>query len=152
KKRRARLVHGDRLTLGDAELQFAIFDEPTRSPSVHDATLASAGTAPSEVTKSASAYGASSTLQQIAGVRKLYEFSEKLMTLKNIDELLEAMLDAVIDVTGAEKGLILLMEEGSGDASTPGTPSKPVIRASRAVKREAIADTTGTISDSIVRR
>jgi pSer/pThr/pTyr-binding forkhead associated (FHA) protein len=28
KKRRARLVHGDRLTLGDAELQFSIFDEP----------------------------------------------------------------------------------------------------------------------------
>src|SRR5690349_8249269 len=28
KKRRARLVHGDRLTLGDAELQFSMFDEP----------------------------------------------------------------------------------------------------------------------------
>src|SRR6476661_9351529 len=28
KKRRARLVHGDRVTLGDAELQFSIFDEP----------------------------------------------------------------------------------------------------------------------------
>src|SRR6266436_430350 len=27
KKRRARLVHGDRLTLGDAELQFNIFDD-----------------------------------------------------------------------------------------------------------------------------
>src|SRR5579871_3906609 len=36
KKRRARLVHGDRITLGDAELQFSIFDEPqapTRAPS-----------------------------------------------------------------------------------------------------------------------
>ena len=31
KKRRARLVHGDRLTLGDAELQFSIFDEPQAS-------------------------------------------------------------------------------------------------------------------------
>ncbi len=28
KKRRARLVHGDRLTLGDAELAFSMFDEP----------------------------------------------------------------------------------------------------------------------------
>ena len=28
KKRRARLVHGDRLTLGDVELAFSIFDEP----------------------------------------------------------------------------------------------------------------------------
>src|SRR4051812_387096 len=30
KKRRARLVHGDRLTLGDAELAFSIFDDPPR--------------------------------------------------------------------------------------------------------------------------
>src|SRR6476620_1941461 len=28
KKRRARLVHGDRLTLGDAQLSFSMFDEP----------------------------------------------------------------------------------------------------------------------------
>src|SRR3974390_805300 len=28
KKRRARLVHGDRITLADAELQFSIFDQP----------------------------------------------------------------------------------------------------------------------------
>jgi transcriptional regulator with GAF, ATPase, and Fis domain len=107
-------------------------------------------------------------VQQLAGVRKLFEFSEKLMTLKKIDELLEAMLDAVIEVTGAEKGLILLLEEGGGatagidpvadpPAPTPdGLPraveSKPVVRASRHVKKEAITDTAGVISDSIVRR
>src|SRR5579863_3369099 len=28
KKRRARLVHGDRITLGDVEVAFSIFDEP----------------------------------------------------------------------------------------------------------------------------
>src|SRR3954470_4290191 len=32
KKRRARLVHNDRITLGDAELQFSIFDEPSARP------------------------------------------------------------------------------------------------------------------------
>src|SRR5271154_1360775 len=32
KKRRTRLVHGDRLTLGDSELQFSMFDEPTQRP------------------------------------------------------------------------------------------------------------------------
>src|SRR3982751_5608753 len=32
KKRRARLVHGDRLTLGDAQVSFSMFDEPTASP------------------------------------------------------------------------------------------------------------------------
>jgi transcriptional regulator with GAF, ATPase, and Fis domain len=94
------------------------------------------------------------------------------MTMTKINELLEAMLDAVIEVTGAEKGLILLLDdvtaapraalegEGEGNAPTP-TPNelparsgekKPAIRASRHVKKEAITDTYGAISDSIVRR
>jgi transcriptional regulator with GAF, ATPase, and Fis domain len=138
KKRRARLVHGDRLTLGDAELQFSIFDEPSSA-----ARPAQSSTSPS---------GGGDGVQ-LASVRKLHEFSEKLMTLKNLDELLEAMLDAVIDVTGAEKGLVLLLEEAYGsDGSASGQGGKPVIRASRQVNREAITDTTGAISDSIVRR
>ncbi len=156
KKRRARLVHGDRLTLGDAELAFSMFDEPRSAPrpegAVHtpqtpaltDTQLWSAG-------------------QSIAGVRKLYEFSEKLMTLKSVDEVLEAMLDAVIDVTGAEKGLILLLDDtGEAPAKAPegedGAPSNPPtstgsklrIRAARNVHREAVSETA--ISDSIVQR
>jgi transcriptional regulator with GAF, ATPase, and Fis domain len=145
KKRRARLVHGDRLTLGETELQFSMFDEPASTRTV---------TTPSGTERPSGELHKTATLQQIAGVRKLYEFSEKLMTMKEINELLEAMLDTVIDVTGAEKGLILLLEEGgapaSGGDSVP--PAKPVVRAARNVKREAITDTTGAISDSIVRR
>jgi transcriptional regulator with GAF, ATPase, and Fis domain len=150
KKRRARLVHGDRLTLGDTELQFSMFDEPasTRSaPAIPNDRPSSTGSV-AEIHKT-------TTLQQLAGVRKLFEFSEKLMTMKDIDPLLEAMLDTVIDVTGAEKGLILLLEEGGapGPNGEPGAPSKPVIRAQRNVKAAgAITDTTGAISDSIVRR
>src|SRR3954462_5981854 len=44
KKRRARLVHGDRLTLGDAEIQFSMFDEPqTRASSGSDHVAAGGG-------------------------------------------------------------------------------------------------------------
>ena len=167
KKRRARLVHGDRITLGDAELQFSIFDEPhgTARPrtnmSAGPGGTSASGTAgsgasgdartPSEPSmESATGEG---NAAQLAGVRKLHEFSEKLMTMKNLEELLEAMLDAVIDVTGAEKGLVLLLDEAYGsDGSPSGQAGKPVIRASRHVTREAISDTTGTISDSIVRQ
>ncbi|MCL2724983.1 MAG: sigma 54-interacting transcriptional regulator [Polyangiaceae bacterium] len=113
KKRRARLVHGDRLTLGDAELKFSIFDEPAT---------------------------ADAPAMQLAGVRKLYEFSEKLMTMKSLDELLEAMLDAIIDVTDAEKGLVLLLDDAR----------KPIVRASRHV--EVFADRPRAVSDSIVQR
>jgi transcriptional regulator with GAF, ATPase, and Fis domain len=160
KKRRARLVHGDRLTLGDAEFQFSMFDEPHRRERESQKMLTDEG----------GSRGATA-VTTVAGLRKLYEFSEKLMTMKNIDELLEAMLDAVIEVTGAEKGLILLLDdvspgprsaaEGEAEGSTPPPPmeppprsgeKKPVIRASRHVKKEAITDTYGAISDSIVRR
>jgi transcriptional regulator with GAF, ATPase, and Fis domain len=143
KKRRARLVHGDRLTLGDVELQFSMFDEPASTRPAHTAT---------EHDRPSTEIHKTTALQQLAGVRKLHEFSEKLMTMKNIDELLETMLDAVIDVTGAEKGLILLLEGGE---SADGGPNKPVVRAARNVKPEAkgaLTDTTGAISDSIVRR
>ena len=55
------------------------------------------------------------------------------------------MLDTVIDITGAEKGLILLDDATARRSS--GQAGKPVIRASRQVNREAITDTTGAISD-----
>src|SRR5271154_3659150 len=70
KKRRARLVHGDRLTLGDADLQFSMFDEP-QAP-VRPASPSSSGEPhPADGGPAA----------QLAGVRKLHEFSEKLMTM-----------------------------------------------------------------------
>src|SRR5258708_23304863 len=107
KKRRARLVHGDRVTLGDVELSFSIFDEPQK---IARGTIG-AGATDAGSPAAISDTQLNVTNQQVAGLRKLYEFSEKLMTMKEIDQLLEAMLDAVIEVTGAEKGLILLNDD-----------------------------------------
>ncbi len=138
KKRRARLVHGDRVTLGTAEVAFSIFDEPqAAAPGTSDAGSSSPPSVPQDAA--------------LAGVRKLFEFSEKLLTLREIDALLEAMLDAVLEVTGGEKGLILLMDNAFDETRTV-EPGKPVVRASRHVKREAIEGTAGVISDSIVKK
>ncbi len=151
KKRRARLVHGDRLTLGAADLVFSMFDEPHRSAPREESPSVTneGGERPAMPTQH--------TVHQLAGVRKLHEFSQKLMTMKNVGELLEAMLDAVIDVTGAEKGLIILREDAYDsvgmEVAPDSTPvAKHTIRASRQVKRESITDPSGAISDSIVRR
>ena len=155
KKRRARLVHGDRLTLGDVELSFGVFDEPRKV----GRPLAATGDIVADAASAAiSETQLHVTNQQLAGLRKLYEFSEKLMTMKDIDRLLEGMLDAVIEVTGAEKGLILLNEDAFTATATEATPDAapgpkgPVIRASRNVKGEALTDKSGGISDSIVRK
>ena len=168
KKRRTRLVHGDRITLGDVELSFSIFDEPQPiariAASAEDAGAAGGQARADTATLTPITDTQLQVVQQLGGFRKLYEFSEKLMTMKDIDRLLEAMLDAVIEVTGAEKGLILLNEDAfTGGHPAPAEPPDAAgapaqgarggtIRAARNVKREAIADASGTISDSIVRK
>ena len=127
KKRRVRLVHGDRLTLGDVELSFSMFSDAIVSPE-------SPGESKADV---------SSELQ---GLRKLQSFSEKLMHKGSIDELLHTMLDDVLELTFAEKGVVLLTEPGQ-----PGQPKTVSIRAARNVRRESITDENGGVSDSIVR-
>src|SRR5579859_5478432 len=91
KKRRGRLCHGDRLTLGSAQLAFSMFADATSSS---DGALADRGTV-----------GASSELQSL---RKLQSFSEKLMNKGSIDELFDSMLDDILELTGADKGVVLL--------------------------------------------
>lgn len=131
KKRRVRLAHGDRLTLGDAELAFSIFAD----------ALASEERPPDEAETSVAS--ASSELQ---GLRKLQGFSEKLMQKSSIDDILGAMLDDLLELTFAEKGVVLLVEPGKA-----GEPKTVSIRAARNVRHEAIADESGGVSDSIVR-
>jgi transcriptional regulator with GAF, ATPase, and Fis domain len=136
KKRRARLVHGDRLTLGQSQLVFSMFDEPHRGRS--DSQTSEGGPAPGQ------------TVHQLAGVRKLHEFSGTLMQQRDLDELLTMMLEAIIDVTGAEKGLILLRDDAYNSTTAP--EGKLQVRASKHASPRAVTDPNGTISDSIVRR
>jgi len=156
KKRRARLVHGDRITLGDVELSFGMFDEPDRIALAAE----SSGRGPHSSGDAITQTDLHVAGQQLAGLAKLYEFSEKLMTIQEINALIEAMLDAVIEVTGAEKGLILLHDDAyaseaptSDGKAPPGLHrGGPVIRAARSVRRETLADPKEAISDSIVRK
>jgi transcriptional regulator with GAF, ATPase, and Fis domain len=126
KKRRARLVHGDRVTLGRAQLGFGMFSELDVAP--------------------ASRSGSSQAESDMAGLRRLHAFSERLMTVSSVDELLEALLDDVIQLTGAARGIVLLVDPGDSKTTIPR------VRASRNVRSEAIADPSGAISDSIVRQ
>ncbi len=127
KKRRARLVNGDRVQLGRAQLGFSMFSEIMSAPEPDDRRSEGSGNV-------------------LASLRRLHNFSERLMTTSSVDELLEALLDDIIELTGAARGVVLLVDPGEGDSGTPR------VRASRNVKREAIEDPSGAISDSIVRQ
>jgi transcriptional regulator with GAF, ATPase, and Fis domain len=126
KKRRARLVDGDRVELGSAQVLFSMFSELPRAPRPDDARVSNSGSS------------------ELAGLRKLYEFSERLMTIRNVDELLEALLESVMEITGASRGAVLLVDPSE-------TQNTLRVRASRNVRREVIEDEIGGISDSIVR-
>jgi len=129
KKRRARLVHGDRVTLGRAQLGFSMFTETDMTP--------------------ASQPGSGQPGQpegDIAGLRRLHAFSERLMTVRSVDELLETLLDDVIQLTGAARGVVLLVDVGEGQTSSPR------VRASRNVQSGVLEDPSGAISDSIVQQ
>lgn len=123
KKRRSRLVHGDRVDLGKASLLFSMFDEPTRSvePSIDGA-------------------------DRIRSLAKLQEFSERLMGTGSADKLFDSMLEAVLEVTGAEKGFVMVLEE-QAEGST-----KPVVRATRHARGEWTAGVEAALSDTIVAR
>ena len=129
KKRRARLVHADRIELGAAEFAFSMFSEPVSRVRPHDDDEAERPGPEAE----------------LSGVRKLFAFSERLMARGSLDELLEAMLDDILELTGADRGVLLLRGTDRDD-------KKLAVRAARNVRKEAITDEGGGISDSIVRK
>ena len=116
KKRRGKLVHNDRLTLGDGDFVFSLYDE-----AVQDEEGEAVG--------------------DLTSLRQLYEFSQRLMERSSLTELLEALMDSVIEVTNADKGFLVLLEEGV-----------PRIAVARNVNQQALQDGGRHISDSILKR
>jgi transcriptional regulator with GAF, ATPase, and Fis domain len=121
KKRRGKLEHNDRLLVGDVELVFSVYDESLgqgeeRGPHPDQGHVA-----------------------ELAGLHQLYEFSQRLMDIKDLHELLGALLDAVIEVTHAGKGFVILLDE-----------AEPRVAVARNVAQQNIPDAVRQLSDSIL--
>jgi len=90
KRRKTRLSHEDRITLGEAELIFKMFDAPvSRAEPI-----------------------STSGRTELDGLRRLQRFSEGLMRRESLAELLEELMDSVVEITGAAKGFLVLFEDG----------------------------------------
>ncbi len=124
RKRRARLAHNDKLQLGEAELVFSLLEEAETSSTSTNGRPASPD---------------ASAQAEIIGLRKLYQFSERLLVTRDVQSLLEALLDGAIEATGAEKGFVVLLRD-----------SKPEVRAARNLRQESIPDAVRQLSDSII--
>jgi len=117
-----RLGPGDRLRLGATEL---LFDPVTRA-----APGAGPGLAPPPQAG-----------QRLMALDSLVRFSERLLAATDLNRLLDELLDALVEVSQADKGFLILLEDG-----------EMTVRAARNVARETIVGAMGRVSDSIVRR
>ncbi len=116
KRGKHKLTHDDRLVVGSCELKFAMIDE----------------SAPVEEE-------AAQTIADLDAYTKLYEFSERLIHQRDLTELLDALMDAVIEITNADKGFLVLLDGDTID-----------VKIARNLNRENIADAVSQLSDSII--
>lgn len=116
KEKRAKLAEGDVIEIGTARLRFVQHDAiPTPQA---DATV---GTS------------------TVAAYREIVGFSEKLMRNTDLGGLLTALMDAVVELSHADKGFLILFEDG-----------KPQIKVARNIQRENLGDGVSELSDSIL--
>ena len=124
KRGKYRLSVGDVVAFGAAELTFAA-EAPAAKPST---TL--------------TPIGDDRRPWLLQGYRRYHQFSQRASEKHDVDELLAALLDDLIDLLRADKGFLLLLEGG-----------KPVIKVARgADKSGKPVDKESPISDSIVQR
>ncbi len=116
KRGKHKLTHDDRIVIGSCELRFVMVDE--QAPTAEEA---------------------GETIADIDAYTKLYEFSERLIHQRDLGELLDALMDAVVEITNADKGFLVLLEGETVD-----------VKVARNVNKENIADAVSQLSDSII--
>ncbi|MFL5271862.1 MAG: sigma 54-interacting transcriptional regulator [Anaeromyxobacteraceae bacterium] len=113
----ARLADGDRIRLGASELVFSL----------------RAAVQPAQTPAPAAA--------RVEAMEGLVRFSERLLGASDLPKLVDELLDAVLELTHAEKGFVILLEGGRME-----------VKAARNLARETIEDAVARVSDSIVQR
>ncbi|MEZ4288470.1 MAG: sigma 54-interacting transcriptional regulator [Polyangiales bacterium] len=119
-RRRSKIFHSDRLSFGEIEMIFSIYDE--------SALPQSSGSPLNDGT-------------EVAGMVKLSEFNRRLFEISAVGDQINALLDAVIDFTHADKGFVLLLENG-----------ETLVASARNLKQEDVPDAVTQLSDSIIQR
>ena len=113
KERKSRLQEGDIIKIGNAVLRFVEHDvADEREPT---------GASP------------------LVAYREIVDFSGRLLRSEDLDDLLTRLMDKVIGLSGADKGFLVLFQDGA-----------PVVRVARNVQRENVDDALAEMSDSII--
>jgi transcriptional regulator with GAF, ATPase, and Fis domain len=112
----ARLTEGDRIRLGASELVFTARELEAPAPAAAESG-------------------------RVEAMQGLVRFSQRLLAAHGVGHLLDELLDALLEVTHAEKGFLILLE---GDGME--------VKAARNLARETIENAVSRVSDSIIQR
>jgi transcriptional regulator with GAF, ATPase, and Fis domain len=153
------LVVGDRLTIGSTVVTLqAVLTMPPPGPKQAD-SLPAAETQTPTPSKLEPVGGRSVRLDPVdgdrftaGGLRSVLEINKRLVRERNEKRLLARIMDAAIDLTGAERGFLLLAgKEGlrvSVAHNLDGNPlTNPGMEISRTIARHAIAKRRAVLSD-----
>ena len=129
RERKKKLSDRDVVRIGDLTLTYYERDEDAPQP-------ASETPAPSPGSPQAAADEA------LQAYRRIHEFSLELMADASTHHLVDTLLDAIIELTGADKGFLVLLED-------QGTPR---IRAARNIEKKTLGESVEQLSDSILKK
>jgi transcriptional regulator with GAF, ATPase, and Fis domain len=128
------LAAEDVIRIGDTELSFALGADPAAPPALTPTRARETYNPDSHTAELPGVPG-----RELAMLQRLTAFSEKMFGVWNVQTLLETLMDEAIDLTRADKGFLILVENG-----------EPRIKVGRNVNRETIEDADERVSDSIV--
>ncbi|MEM1009248.1 MAG: sigma 54-interacting transcriptional regulator, partial [Myxococcota bacterium] len=111
-RKQTQLKHNDQILAGSSKFIFRMFAEPREQQQ---------------------------SFEPLEAYRKIYTFSKLLMQDLPMEELLYGLLDQIVEVTQAERGFLIMLDEG-----------KPHVVASRNINKESLANPEELYSDSIV--
>jgi transcriptional regulator with GAF, ATPase, and Fis domain len=131
----APLAPGDVVKVGDTELIFSLGEAPQAQPAL--ATRFSRGDSNNPDASTQEQPGIPG--RELAALKRLTSFSEKLLQSYDLDTLLQSLMDECIEVTRADKGFLILMES-----------NQLRVKVARNIQRETIEDAVERVSDSIV--
>ncbi len=126
----------DVVRIGDSELLFGEAASPMAQPALAPTRAQNESFNPEE---EHTAEVAGVPGRELAALRRLTAFSEKLLKSYDLDRILETLMDEAIDVTRADKGFLILMEN-----------NELRVKVARNISRENIEDAVERVSDSIV--
>jgi transcriptional regulator with GAF, ATPase, and Fis domain len=122
REKRAVLTDGDVIRIARLQMTFrAEYEEPAPEPPTEAPT--------------------GRTHEALTAYRRIHEFSTRLLANAPTAHLVETILDSILELTEADKGFLVLLEQG-----------RPVVRAARHVDRHDIQLSLDQLSDTILTR